>query len=217
MTELIVAGTVRVPVSAQDLDSFRRWTLSDKYPNQGEISYLGGLLWVDPSMERDVHNQIKTAVTAVLFSLVQVNRLGRLYGDRMRIVHPEAGLSTEPDALFATWETLQRQRLQLQKGSDSLELIGAPDMVLEVVSPTSVEKDTVHLVELYFRAGVAEYWLVNPLEGRLVFTIYRRAAKKFAAVRPQRGWHHSPLFARDFRLTQQTNELNLPEFTLEVR
>src|SRR4051812_36380633 len=113
MTEIVFSGGVRVPVWVQDLDSFRRWTLSDDYPDQGEISYLGGLLWVDPSMERDIHNQIKTAITVILFTLVRAAHLGRFYGDKMRLVHPEANLSSEPDALFLSRDTLRRQRVQL--------------------------------------------------------------------------------------------------------
>ena len=95
MTEIVFSGAIRVPVWVQDLDSFRRWCLSEDFPDQGNISFLNGQLWVDPSMERDLHNQIKTAITAVLFLLVQSNRLGRFYSDNMRLVHPEAGLSTE--------------------------------------------------------------------------------------------------------------------------
>jgi Uma2 family endonuclease len=217
MTEIVLAGTIRVPVWVQDIESFRRWSLSAEFPDQGEISFLNGLLWVDPSMERDIHNQIKTQMLIYLGGLVNANRLGRLYSDRMRLVHPEAGLSTEPDGIFATWESFQRQRVQLQKGTDSLELIGSPDMVLEVVSPSSVEKDTVYLLDLYYRAGVSEYWLVNPLGDDVTVTLYRRSARKFIAVRPQRGWARSALFDRSFRLGEQINELNLPEFTLEVR
>src|SRR4051794_23755651 len=113
MTEIVFSGGLRVPVWVQDLESFRRWTLSDEYPDQGEISYLGGLLWVDPSMERDIHNQIKTTIIAILFALVRTAQLGRVYGDKMRLVHPEANLSSEPDGLFLSQDTIRRQRVQL--------------------------------------------------------------------------------------------------------
>ena len=62
MTEIVFSGAIRVPFSVQDLDSFRRWCLSDEFPDQGEIEFLNGLLWVDPTRERDEHNQIKTAI-----------------------------------------------------------------------------------------------------------------------------------------------------------
>lgn len=217
MTEIVVSGAIRVPIWVQDLDSFRRWCLSEDFPEEGNISFLGGELWVDPSMERVIHGHIKFAIFAVLFPLIQLKRLGHGYADRMRLVHPEAGLSTEPDGMFVSRASFQRQRVQLEQGEDSLELIGSPDMVLEVVSPTSVEKDTVRLLELYHKARVREYWLVNPLGNALSFKIYRYAAKKFTEVRPARGWLRSDVFGQSFRLLQKVDELNLPEFTLEAR
>src|SRR5256885_8764701 len=42
-----------------------------------------------------------------------------------------------------------------------LELEGTPDMVLEVVSESSVQKDTKRLRQLYWQAGIREYWLVD--------------------------------------------------------
>ena len=217
MTELVLGGNIRIPYWVQDLPTFRRWTISDDFPEIGEIAFLDGRLWVDPAMERDIHNQIKTVITIILGSLILTERLGRFYGDNMRLVHPEAELSTEPDAMFVTREGLERQRVQLKQGNHSLELIGSPDMVLEVVSPSSVEKDTVHLLDLYYRAGVREYWLVNPLGKVLDFKIYRRGAKKFSPVRPQDGWLQSAVFDRSFRLHEESTELELSEFILESR
>src|SRR5258708_26676445 len=168
-------------------------------------------------MERDVHNQLKTQTIISVGAVVNATGRGRLYGDKMRLVHPEARLSNEADGLYVKLETLHRQRAQLRQGKDSLELVGSPDMVLEVVSPTSVHKDTVLLLDLYHRAGIREYWLVNPLEDVLDFQIYRYSAKKFVSVRAQDGWLRSTVFDRSFRLTEATNELNLPDFRLAMR
>jgi Uma2 family endonuclease len=217
MTEIVFSGAIRVPFSVQDLDSFRCWSLSDDFPDRGNISFLNNQLWVDLSPEGFVHNQIKFAIFAALFQVIRQKRLGRAYADGMRLVHPEAGLSTEPDAMFASLIAFQQQQVQLPQGEDSLELIDSPDMVLEVVSPTSVEKDTIRVVKLYHKARVREYWLVNPFGDVLDFKIYRYAARKFTEVRPNRGWHLSEVFGHSFRLTETIGELNLKEFTLEVR
>ena len=39
---------------------------------------------------------------------------------------------------------------------------GAPDLVIEIGSPTTVERDRTVKADLYARFGVAEYWLCNP-------------------------------------------------------
>jgi Uma2 family endonuclease len=39
--------------------------------------------------------------------------------------------------------------------------MGAPDFVLEILSPSTREKDTIQKKELYLEAGVREYWLID--------------------------------------------------------
>lgn len=50
------------------------------------------------------------------------------------------------------------------KGRD---VYGAPDFILEVLSPTTRKKDIFTKSEKYRRAGVREYWLLDPMEGTL--------------------------------------------------
>ncbi len=45
---------------------------------------------------------------------------------------------------------------------------GAPDLVIEVVSPTNPGHDYVRKLDLYIRAGVREYWIVDPDEKKVV-------------------------------------------------
>ena len=64
--------------------------------------------------------------------------------------------------------------------SDKLDrrgLRGAPDLVIEVLSPATATHDHVRKRRVYERAGVLEYWLVHPYD-RMV-TIYRLKAKEF--------------------------------------
>jgi len=48
---------------------------------------------------------------------------------------------------------------------------GAPDLVVEVLSPGTASHDHVLKRRVYERAGVAEYWLVHP--GDRLLTVYR--------------------------------------------
>ncbi len=58
---------------------------------------------------------------------------------------------------------------------DSLGCRGAPDLVIEILSPSTAARDHVIKRALYDRHGVREYWLVHPLD-RIV-TIHRRAGE----------------------------------------
>lgn len=217
MSAIVIGMDIRIPGWVIDFDSFRLWSLSDEFPEKGRIFYLGDTIWVDPDMERDEHNEVKGVVATVVNAMVLVQRSGRYYHDGMRVVHPEVHLSQEPDGAFVSKESFQRQRVQRAKGSESLELVGSPDMTLEVVSPSSVEKDTVTLLDLYWKAGIREYWLIDPRFGGCEFTIYKHGAKGYVATRGKDGWLKSQVFGKSFRLTREANEEGLPEFTLEMR
>ena len=45
---------------------------------------------------------------------------------------------------------------------DKAGLIGVPDMAIEILSPSSVTHDTVKKHALYLKAGVKEFWIVDP-------------------------------------------------------
>jgi Uma2 family endonuclease len=57
---------------------------------------------------------------------------------------------------------------------------GAPDLVVEVISPGTAGHDQVRKRRVYERAGVREYWLVHPIDR--VLTIYRLEGTGFGAA-----------------------------------
>ena len=40
---------------------------------------------------------------------------------------------------------------------------GAPDLVIEILSPSTADQDLGYKHDLYGRYGVLEYWIVNPM------------------------------------------------------
>ncbi|GAW86017.1 conserved hypothetical protein [Bathymodiolus platifrons methanotrophic gill symbiont] len=54
---------------------------------------------------------------------------------------------------------------------------GAPDWVLEVLSPATASHDQIKKRDLYKRHGVREYWLIHPVDR--VLTIYLLKDKEF--------------------------------------
>jgi Uma2 family endonuclease len=212
---------VRIPVGFPNQDAFRKWARSDDYPAHGWYSYLAGDLHVDPSMEEAfTHNLVKGEYAIVLGGIAKAMKRGYYFHDRMLLSEPGAKLSTEPDGMFVEFESIKRGRIRLIEGNDggTVELEGSPDMVLEVVSTSSVEKDTVILPDLYAKAGIAEFWLVDARESVTQFDIFRLASKGYSKTRKQAGgWLKSAVFGRSFRLQSQTDLLGNPQFTLESR
>lgn len=217
--EIVLEDRGTIPNWVADHASFRRWAASAEFPQTGQYGWLGGKVWVDLSMERSSHNLIKTGCAAVLLSLIKKNALGEYWGDRMLLTNLRAGLSTEPDGTFATWQTPRAGRLRVVGGEppDGIELVGTPDMVLEVVSRSSVRKDYDELPDLYFQAGIAEYWRIDCRSREVQFDLLRRTASGYRAARDNAGWRKSVVFAAAFRVTQTTNPLGDPAYELEMR
>lgn len=54
---------------------------------------------------------------------------------------------------------------------DKAGCLGAPDLVVEILSPSTAFKDQTAKLTLYEKHGVKEYWIVNPV--RETVTVYR--------------------------------------------
>jgi Uma2 family endonuclease len=208
--------TVDVPVGIGNLESFLRWAETDEFPESGRICYLKSRVWVDMSMEEMNHNQLTGLFTMVLGDLIVSGRLGRYFHDGMVLSNIQADLSVEPDGMFLSRKRLRsgKARLVMGKGTSPIRVEGTPDMALEVVSPSSVQKETVDLRQLYWEAGIPEYWLVNPLEQRLTFEILRSTPKEYVPVSKQAGWLKSTVFGKSFKLTQRRGKDGYPEYRL---
>jgi Uma2 family endonuclease len=218
--KVFVQGQIVIPDWVDDLDSYCQWRLSGEAPEHGELALLDTGIWVDLSMEEFLtHNQVKAAFDFGIMSVVQPAQLGRYVPDRMLLRNTQANLSAEPDGLFFLWETMRSGRLRLvdKSGHGFVELDGTPDLVLEIVSKTSVDKDSVLLRELYWKAGIAEYWLVDAREGNLSFQILQSTPEGYVSTPPADGWMPSKVLGQQFQLQQAVDPLGHPQFFLAHR
>jgi len=65
----------------------------------------------------------------------------------------------------------------MQKKIDDRGCIGAPDLIVEIVSPGNSKREMKTKYELYEENGVREYWISNPLEKNIMLYILK--AKKY--------------------------------------
>ena len=217
MSTIVIADQVRIPSWVNDLESFRRWSRTDDYPEQGWVSFLDGEIWVDMDMEQlFTHNQVKTEFTVVLGRLTKEEEMGYFFSDRALLSNESANLSTERDGTFCSFDALEERRVCLVEGLEEghVEIEGTPDMVLEIVSRHSVRKDTKILRNLYWRAGILEYWLVDARKTPLQFDILRWSERGYSASRRREGWLKSKVFGRSFLLETKPDRLGHPQFFL---
>ena len=57
------------------------------------------------------------------------------------------------------------------RNADHRRIYGAPDFVLEILSPATASRDCILKLHKYSNAGCGEYWIVDPLKERV--TVYR--------------------------------------------
>ncbi len=208
-SSVIFEERVEIPYF-RSLAEFRAWALSDGFPERGRIDYIGGRIEVDMSPENlFFHGSIKTEVVGELRDVVRSAGGGYLFSDRTRVSSPHADLSAEPDVVYLSAETIDSGRVRLvpSAGGEAdgyVEIEGAPDLVVEIVSDSSVAKDTKRLPISYWRAGIAEYWLVDARRERLLFRIHARGADGYEPVPADgAGFQLSAVFDRRFRLERR--------------
>ncbi len=220
ITVLNESRNVTVPSWVNSLEAFRRWLDSDDAPERARIWYLKGNVWVDMSKEQIyTHVLVKTKYVITLGGLVEAMRSGLFLGDGAYLTNIEADISGNPDAMYVANATLESGRVRVIEGAVEgfVELEGSPDMVLEVISQSSVNKDTVTLKEAYWEAGITEYWLVDARKDPIRFDIFRHTPTGYTAMRKQGGWLKSAVFGKSFRLVKRTNAVGHPDFSLEMR
>lgn len=214
-------GMIDIPDTVVDHESFRLWARSDAFPEKIRCSFYRGELWLDVSMEQlYTHGQVKSEALAVLRPLARRERRGRFYPDGTFLTNTRVGLSTIPDGLFVSFDSLEAGRVEEVDGQHEgvVELSGSPDMVMEILSRGSEEKDTIDLPKLYWQAGIDEYWLIDVRTTPLQFAILRRGTRGFVPVKRQAGgWVKSTVFGHSFRLLLTPDPHGRPDYTLEVR
>jgi len=123
-------------------------------PDDGRI-----VEWVDGEIVRHMpttpsHQRIVAFLLSLLRAYVFRLQLGEVLLAPLEVKLWPGGPSREPDVLF-----IGRERLS---GLTERRFEGAPDLVVEVISPGSVTLDRIDKFREYERAGVGEYWIIDP-------------------------------------------------------
>jgi Uma2 family endonuclease len=139
------------------------------FPDDGmRHEIIGGEHYVTPSPVTR-HQRISVRLLRLLADHVERHRMGEMFSapfdvllDVFDIVVPDLIYLSNERAHFLTEKNLQ----------------GPPDLVVEILSPSTRRRDQRLKRDLYERVGVREYWLVDPVGN--VVTVFRRGKRGFA-------------------------------------
>ena len=99
------------------------------------------------------HQAVSANLLGQIWTHLQKNRIGKVYAAPLDVVFSHFDV-VEPDLLFVS-ET-RREVLT------SKNVQGAPDLVVEIGSPSTRRRDEKLKHQLYERFNVTEYWVVDP-------------------------------------------------------
>src|SRR2546430_2565320 len=111
-----------------------------------------GLLFAEPSPRR-AHQKAVGNLHAILHAWVRAHGLGEVYVAPFDVIL-DPRTTVEPDLVFVAGERLD---IIAERGVE-----GAPDLLVEVLSPGTARRDRVRKLNAYARYGVRHYWLLDP-------------------------------------------------------
>ena len=102
---------------------------------------------------REIHQYILGRLFLRLGAFIYGRNLGKVYCSPFDVVLSDTDV-VQPDLLFVS------------SGRESIitpeNIQGAPDLVVEILSPATAARDRTLKLDLYARHGVQEYWIVDP-------------------------------------------------------
>jgi Uma2 family endonuclease len=119
----------------------------------GELFVYDGQEGNMPS-PKDLHQKISSRLFAFFVTYLNVDQLRHAPCD----IRLDDGNVLQPDIL---WINPENDQCVLM---DDGYLHGAPDFVVEILSPSNTRRDRIDKFYLYEKYGVQEYWIVNPEE-----------------------------------------------------
>ena len=123
------------------------------FPDDGKRhEIIGGEHYVTPSPNTN-HQAVSGNLFGLLWTHLRRHPIGRIFAAPFDVVFSDLDV-VEPDLLYISrerFEVLTRKHVR-----------GAPDLVIEILSPGTRRTDEMTKRKLYERFGVLEYWVVDP-------------------------------------------------------
>lgn len=140
-------------------------------PEGAPYQLIGGELVMTPSPS-PYHQRVSKRLEFLLYEFVEKKRdMGEVFYSPIDVYLEETEVY-QPDIIF-----ISKERLNII-GEKRIE--GAPDIVIEILSPTTAYYDLRHKKTMYARHGVKEYWIVDPMEKSL--EIYENKGGEFILI-----------------------------------
>lgn len=120
-------------------------------PEDKRYEIIDGDLFMVPS-PNEAHQRILLTLTTILLNYIKKNKLGYIYCAPFDVLFSEEDI-VQPDIIFVS----DKNKKIITK--DNIQ--GAPDLLVEILSPGTSKRDLGIKKKLYAKNGVREYWIVD--------------------------------------------------------
>jgi len=169
----------------------KKYTYEDyvKLPEGAPYQLIGGELIMTPA-PTPYHQIVSRKIMSLLIQYVEKNNLGEILYSPIDVYFSEEDVF-QPDIIF-----ISKERLNII-GETKIE--GAPDLIIEILSPSTAYYDLGRKYKIYEKSGVREYWIVHP--ERKSIEIYQNQEGQFKLIQmaKEKDTVNSSLF-KDFEL-----------------
>jgi Uma2 family endonuclease len=146
---------------------------------------IDGEIIMSPSPNR-LHRHVVQELFLALAGHVRARKSGQLFLAPFD-VHLSEQYVFQPDIIF-----IARERVEEVLGEF---VYGSPDLVIEILSPSTAYYDLTKKREAYEAFGVKEYWIVDPERNRVEILVHDKGAYRTDQVVTGRGRARSVLLA----------------------
>lgn len=152
----------------------RKFTYEDyaKTPEGERYELLDGELIALSSPDM-AHQILKTRLGATVWEYVSDANLGEVYMSPTDVRFSDTDV-VQPDILF-----FFKSRSHIRTGKN---IRGAPDLVVEILSPSTSANDWGYKKDLYARHGVKEFWLVDPYAKQVIVMLLKDGSYEIVGV-----------------------------------
>ena len=135
------------------------WESTERY----QLMYGEAFMMASPSVE----HQAMVAELVTQFNLFLRGKPCRVFASPLD-VRPFSEADNSDDTVVQPDLLVVCDRTKLAKGSVN----GAPDLVIEIASPSNTQKELFIKFQIYLAAGVREYWTIEPEEQQVQVHVY---------------------------------------------
>lgn len=154
---------------------FAAWLEGLRPGDAHRYELLGGRIVMTPPAAL-AHGDLEARIVTALSLYAKPRGLGRVFGSSAGFELP-SGDTVQPDCSFVSADRLAAGP---EPGTSGFGRI-VPDLVVEVLSPSTERRDRTEKKDVYEACGVGEYWLVDA--SRAEVTVYWRDGDRFSAPR----------------------------------